>query len=380
VLVSNILGSLLRNFLLKRREPIRLTFNICQWNIAALTAYLILLTAPGDGLLGFTVISLVVVLAAFLVYALISTGLVSMVIALHSGTRFLSIWRKNHLHDSIGIVCSAPIILTMIVLFDQYGALPVLLVAIPVTAFNLLSQLLVDRAQKQAREQRDQQLTRMGKASASILHEITKPLSRIVMTSDFARTGNMPQEEAFSQIMADAHDAHDLSEKLLGAMRFEINRTDCSAAEIVERLADLAAREDLPAEIVCEPEVSHVRGMWDRDLVVTALQNLLRNAWQSQQMEGPAPRVHVSLAEAEGLDAGKNASVLRFVIADSGSGIPIEHESDLFEALVSTKEAGSGIGLFLANQVAMAHGGQIKARNTETGGAEFILEIPPGSG
>jgi signal transduction histidine kinase len=264
----------------------------------------------------------------------------------------------------------------MAVLFNQYGAFPVLLVALPVVALNLLSRFWIDQARQQARAGRDRQLTEMGKASASVLHEISKPLSRIVMASDFALSGGMPQEDALRQILADAHDAHDLSDKLLGAMRFELNRADCSAAQILDQLAEIATHEGIPLELSRGQELKRLHGRWDKHLVVAALQNLLRNAWESQDMQGRALSLHAETSESMGQEADEMGKVVRFVVTDSGQGIPPESESDLFEALFSTKETGSGIGLFLANQVALAHGGRLRARNVDQGGAEFTLELP----
>jgi signal transduction histidine kinase len=376
VIVSNILGSYMRAHLTRTRDPLRIVFNINQLNTAALTSYFILLAFAGDESLSITVGSLVVILLAWLAYISISTSLVSCAVALSTGANVISVWKGNYLHHALVSTGAVPLALIMAVLFNQYGAFPVLLVALPLVALNFLSRFWIDQARQQARMGRDRQLTEMGKASASVLHEISKPLSRIVMASDFALSGGMPLDEALKQILADAHDAHDLSDKLLGAMRFELNRSDCSAAQIVDQLAEAAAHEGIPLDISRGPELNRLHGLWDKHLVVAALKNLLRNAWESQEMQGRAPMLHAAATESTGQGADEAGVVLRFAVTDSGQGIPLESESDLFEALFSTKPTGSGIGLFLANQVALAHGGRLRARNADQGGAEFMLELP----
>ena len=47
--------------------------------------------------------------------------------------------------------------------------------------------------------------------------------------------------------------------------------------------------------------------------------------------------------------------------------------------LRSRQEGGSGLGLAIAQQLALAHGGSLRAANTQQGGAVFTLELPAGS-
>ncbi len=42
----------------------------------------------------------------------------------------------------------------------------------------------------------------------------------------------------------------------------------------------------------------------------------------------------------------------------------------------TSRSGGSGIGLSLARQIALAHGGQLTARNNPDGGATFEMSLP----
>jgi signal transduction histidine kinase len=53
-----------------------------------------------------------------------------------------------------------------------------------------------------------------------------------------------------------------------------------------------------------------------------------------------------------------------------------EHLDQIFEPFFSTKDAGSGLGLFIARQIVVAHGGQIRAARRPTGGSEFTIHFP----
>ena len=66
---------------------------------------------------------------------------------------------------------------------------------------------------------------------------------------------------------------------------------------------------------------------------------------------------------------------MQIVIEDRGLGIA--NPENLFVPFYTTKSAGSGIGLVLAQQIARAHGGEISLVNREDGdGARAIVRLP----
>jgi len=73
---------------------------------------------------------------------------------------------------------------------------------------------------------------------------------------------------------------------------------------------------------------------------------------------------------------------LRFSVVDSGIGFPEGDEKKLFDAffqvdLSSTRRhGGTGLGLAISRRLVEAMGGEIRAANRPTGGAEFVVEVP----
>lgn len=70
----------------------------------------------------------------------------------------------------------------------------------------------------------------------------------------------------------------------------------------------------------------------------------------------------------------------RFEVDDAGTGVPVSQRERIFEPFVrgeSDEAPGSGLGLFIAHQVALAHNGSIGVGETAAGGARFWIEIPP---
>jgi nitrogen fixation/metabolism regulation signal transduction histidine kinase len=107
----------------------------------------------------------------------------------------------------------------------------------------------------------------------------------------------------------------------------------------------------------------------DPDLLRQALLNLLRNAGDAAST-GTAAEPRVTL------DCTRSEAELRFEIADNGAGAAAEHLEEMFVPFFTTKQGGAGIGLPLARQVALAHGGRLEAAANEARGMTFVLALP----
>lgn len=105
----------------------------------------------------------------------------------------------------------------------------------------------------------------------------------------------------------------------------------------------------------------------DAGLLRQALLNLLRNAGEAVAgAGGGAVRFACAVKSGE----------LRFEVRDDGPGIPAERIEEIFVPFYTTKEGGAGIGLALARQIALAHGGRLTAAPNDGRGMTFVLSIP----
>lgn len=103
----------------------------------------------------------------------------------------------------------------------------------------------------------------------------------------------------------------------------------------------------------------------DRDLLEPVLINLLRNAWQA------TASVDAAEVTIKGRLNRRHNVVVE--VADNGDGVPADVANKIFVPFYTTKDSGSGVGLALARQVMIAHGGFIRVSNNDTGGATFSL-------
>ena len=109
----------------------------------------------------------------------------------------------------------------------------------------------------------------------------------------------------------------------------------------------------------------------DAGLLRQALLNLLRNAGDAVAAAGGG-----AVRFACAMDNGE----LRFEVNDDGPGIPPERIEEIFVPFYTTKEGGAGIGLALARQIALAHGGRLTAAPNGGRGMTFVLSIPASQG
>jgi len=132
--------------------------------------------------------------------------------------------------------------------------------------------------------------------------------------------------------------------------------------EIVEYM-----RIRIPAtiEIIVQKEDGEIPINLNKELIQWVLENMIKNSIDSIEKKGKI-KLEINWG-----------SKLILKISDTGSGIEKEIQSKVFDAGVSTKTRGWGIGLSLAKRIIEKyHKGKIKLLNSSKNGTEFLIEIP----
>jgi len=96
-----------------------------------------------------------------------------------------------------------------------------------------------------------------------------------------------------------------------------------------------------------------------------ALMNLVINAMQAVESKG---RIEVAARLVQ--------NNMLIEVRDNGPGIPAEKLAAIFDPYFTTKAEGNGLGLWIAQKIATAHGGSLTAQNGAEGGAVFSLLLP----
>ena len=110
-----------------------------------------------------------------------------------------------------------------------------------------------------------------------------------------------------------------------------------------------------------------VRVKADPLLLREVITNLINNAIDAAPRNG-----HVDLA------TGRRPNGWPYVaVADNGPGVSEENRHHLFEPHFTTKEGGTGLGLFMSYGIVREHQGDILFSNNRPRGAVFTLVLPP---
>ncbi|HEY2031884.1 MAG TPA: HAMP domain-containing sensor histidine kinase [Myxococcales bacterium] len=64
------------------------------------------------------------------------------------------------------------------------------------------------------------------------------------------------------------------------------------------------------------------------------------------------------------------------IVSDDGPGVPTKDKERIFQRFVTTRPGGNGLGLSTSREIATAHAGTLTLRDTEGGGATFVLTLP----
>jgi PAS domain S-box-containing protein len=159
----------------------------------------------------------------------------------------------------------------------------------------------------------------------------------------------------------------DVSRLATGKLTLNVERFDIldAAREIVERLRESAASAgcDLALQVG-----NPIEGRWDRLRIEQVLTNLISNA--IKYASGRPIEIFVERRDGEAI----------LEIRDHGPGIGEADLPRIFErferATPARHHGGLGLGLYVARQIAEAHGGGIAARNPSDGGACFTVRLP----
>jgi PAS domain S-box-containing protein len=222
----------------------------------------------------------------------------------------------------------------------------------------------------------------VSEISASIAHELNQPLSSLLSNAQAcfrwltAATPNI--ENAVTSIERVVRDsrATDATIRNIRSL-YKQQPTDKASFNMVELLGEVigllkedVSRRSTPIEYEFEDPVLEV--LVDRYQIQQIIINLVTNAIDAMQDIDRQPFLRIRIRNAEG-----GRVLTQFI--DNGHGLPDGQADRIFDAFVSIKENGMGIGLAISRSIVEAHDGELWAENNHGVGATFSLLLK-GSG
>jgi signal transduction histidine kinase len=210
-----------------------------------------------------------------------------------------------------------------------------------------------------------------------VVHDLRNPLTAIKATSDALQSSSALDvhhrhrlqiiDRSVSRMESLIRDLVDAGQAERGSLQMMLEKENARSIveEAIELHTPLARERGVMLETEGPAATSFVDG--DRHRLLQVLANLIGNALRFTPQGG---RITVRL-EAEERDR-----VVRFVVEDTGGGIKPEDLPHVFEQYWKGDARGTGLGLYIAQSIVRAHGGDIEVTSAPGRGASFSFTIP----
>lgn len=208
-------------------------------------------------------------------------------------------------------------------------------------------------------------LVALGRLTASIAHEIRNPLSSINHAAELLNeeSERRPEDQRLLTIIQE--NSHRLDRMVQEVLY--LNRRDRAHPEPIDSkpyleqfIHDFCANEKVAADLFALEIRSTRRPLFDRSHLDQILWNLARNA--RRHGRGQSHSVTIVLRNGTDVDS------LVLEIRDDGPGVSVDALAHLFEPFFTTDASGTGLGLYIARELAEVNGARLEYAPPEARG------------
>jgi signal transduction histidine kinase len=235
-------------------------------------------------------------------------------------------------------------------------------------AFNTMADRLVKLQEEVKRQERQ---AMFGRVAAGLVHDLSHPIqnignsTRLLLRDDLDAESRdqfrltMERElQTLKRFMDDLR--HVVKPKPIERFAMDING---SVAEIAESMRHEGDRHGVTIDTQYGPGPLVIEG--DRFALGRVYRNLIMNAIQATEAGG-----RVTIA------TGRAGDLVEISVTDTGSGIPAERISAIFDDFVTTKRRGLGLGLAISKRIVEQLNGTIDVQSEVGRGTAFTLRFP----
>ena len=239
-----------------------------------------------------------------------------------------------------------------------------------------LEQAMAERQRLEREAQRVEHFALLGRLAAGVSHELRNPLAAVFLQVDlFTEELAQPSPdsravlaEALAELKTELARVDDIVQDYLSLVR--VHAIQCEMQDLgVAVMAWCREFQEVVAPHGVTLQVDGVEKLglvaFHTSMLCRALLNLVQNAAEATPQSGT-----VTLA------GQSTAHQVQIQVRDTGSGISAERLTQIFEPLYTTKPGGTGLGLYLVQEILTAHGGQVTVHSVESQGTTFTLTLP----
>jgi NO-binding membrane sensor protein with MHYT domain len=281
-----------------------------------------------------------------------------------------------------GAVDEAPVIASL----DQINlALAIAGITFVILALASIASLSEQKRAEQALRQaqadlaRVNRVTALGALTASIAHEVNQPIAAVVTNAEACLrwlSRDPPDLDearaAAMRIVKDARRAAEIINRIrMLFMKGTTQRELVDVNDVIREMIVLLRGEAAQHAVVVRTElaIGLPRIMGDRVQLQQVVMNLMSNGIDAMKdMAGPR-ELAITSQRADG-------EQLMVSVSDTGVGLPPQQAEEIFNAFVSTKLDGTGMGLSISRSIVESHSGRLWAADNAPRGACFRLVLP----
>jgi two-component system sensor histidine kinase FlrB len=221
----------------------------------------------------------------------------------------------------------------------------------------------------QERLNRRERLSAMGEMSAQLAHQMRTPLSTALLYVSHLASDELPprKRHQFTAKLRDRlqHMERQIHDILSFARGADAGESRLSLSKLLKTFATSVEQElaDADVQLLIDDQSEERAIMIGR---ADALQGVLNNLLENAVQQG-ASQVMLSLHVG---------SEIELDVADNGDGIPDDLQQRIFDPFFTTRNAGTGLGLAVVQNLVLNHGGEISCGHSDNGGALFRLRFP----
>jgi two-component system, LuxR family, sensor kinase FixL len=217
-------------------------------------------------------------------------------------------------------------------------------------------------------------ISAMGTMASTVAHELNQPLTAITnyLAAASRIAGRSEADPMLEGCLESAQDASIRAGNILRLLRdMTLSGVDLSPVfevdDALQQTVELA-RASHPQLVVAYDTVAGASARVDRIQFQQVMLNLIRNAQEA--CGDRLCQLVIKVARA--------GPFLEVSLTDNGGGFAEDELPNVFEALVTSKPQGMGVGLSVCRTIIETYGGRISARNAPNGGATVTFTIPAG--